>query len=126
MADAKQKSIDSKPAWDTFDEEKVKKASKILPKLNPRNNADYEFKLLTVPKEVKWNNPKKNDEEEIFYVVEILHNGTRKTLSCNRSFLFGLKVEKGRHNVSDYNSFVGNIIEYQKDERGFDSVIVRM
>ena len=126
MADAKNKQVvESKPAWDTFDDEKVKKAGKILPKLNPRNNADYEFKLLTVPKEVKWNNPKKNDEEEIFYVVEIFHKGTRKTLSCNQSFLFGLRLEHERHGVA-YSGFVGKMVEYQKDAEGFDSVIVRM
>ena len=128
MADAKQKQVveSKKPYWDTFDEESVEKASLILPKLNPRNNADYVFKLLTVPYPVKWKDLNDDNKEKSFSVVEIFHNKTKKTLSCNQSFLFGLKVEKKRHGVFDYNSFVGKMIEYQKDEFGYDSVVVRM
>ena len=104
VGDVKQKQVveSKKPYWDTFDEESVEKASLILPKLNPRNNADYVFKLLTVPYEVKWKDLNDDNKEKSFSVVEIFHNKTKKTLSCNQSFLFGLKVEKKRHGVIDY------------------------
>ena len=119
--------IGTKPKWDTFDPAKVRasiKAGNILPELKPRINAVYTVKLLTVPKEVKYEKKDREGkviESGVFNTVDVNHDGMRKTLKTNQSFLFKLKIYH-EDTGFPYSMLVGKELVIQKDEDGFMSV----
>ena len=115
--DAGEVDFESKQDWDDFDDKKIKEAIKrgeIFPELKPRKNTVYIAILVKLPMLVI-------SDKGNFYVVEIIHEGLRKSMKANRSFNRCCRIYKDVNKLQ-YSDLLGKEIRFQKNDEGYMSV----